>query len=60
MIWNLPVSRLEYWMDLANVLSIKPWKERPEFIEGVDRPLPLLYLINGGETETKLKIAQKF
>lgn len=60
MIWNLPVARLEYWMDLSNVLSVTPWKERPEFIEGVDRPLPLLYLINGGEKETKLKIAQKF
>ncbi|MCM8808299.1 MAG: hypothetical protein NC926_10270 [Candidatus Omnitrophica bacterium] len=60
MIWNLPVARLEYWMDLANVLSVNNWKERPKFIEGVDRPLPLLYLINGGETETKLKIAQKF
>ncbi len=32
---------------------------RPKFIEEVDRPLPLLYLINGGENQTKLKIAQK-
>ncbi|MCD6408392.1 hypothetical protein J7L87_05010 [bacterium] len=60
MVWDLKVSRLQYWMDMANVLSVTPWKERPSFIEGVDRPLPLLYLINGGETETKLKLAQKF
>lgn len=60
MIWDLSPNRLEYWMDLANVLSVTPWISRPQFIEGVDRPLPLLYLINGGETQTKLKIAQKF
>lgn len=60
MIWNLSPNRLEYWMDMANVLSVTPWSARPKFIEGVDRPLPLLYLINGGEEQAKLKIAQKF
>lgn len=60
MVWDLNVSRLEYWMDFANVLSVTPWQARPSFIEGVDRPLPLLYLINGGEALTKLKLAQKF
>ena len=54
MIWGLKPARLEYWMDLANVLSVTPWSQRPSFIEGVDRPLPLLYLINGGERITKL------
>lgn len=60
MVWDLNVSGLEYWMDFANVLSVTPWQARPSFIEGVDRPLPLLYLINGGEALTKLKLAQKF
>jgi L-fucose isomerase len=55
MTWGLKPSRLQYWMDLANVLSVTPWRERPAYIEGVDRPLPLLYLLNGGETTTKLK-----
>ncbi|MFW6157949.1 MAG: hypothetical protein ACOC8E_01165 [Planctomycetota bacterium] len=54
MVWDLPVRRLEYWMDLANVLSVTPWNARPDFIEGTDRPLPLLYLLNGGEDATKL------
>lgn len=49
MTWNLPVARLEYWMDLTGVLSVTPWAARPKFIEGVDRPQPLVYLINGGE-----------
>lgn len=54
MIWGLKPKRLEYWMDLSNVLSVTPWKERSEYIENVDRPLPLLYLLNGGENITKI------
>jgi len=58
MIWDLPVRRLEYWMDLANVLSVTPWTARPAFIEGTDRPLPLLYLLNGGENAAKMARAK--
>lgn len=54
MTWGLKPARLEYWMDLANVLSVTPWQARAEYIEDTDRPTPLLYLINGGETATKL------
>jgi len=57
MVWGLSPARLEYWMDLANVLSVTPWAARPAWIEGVDRPLPLMYAQNGGETMTKLKLA---
>lgn len=53
MTWNLPVARLQYWMDLTNVLSVTPWSKRPKFIEGVDRPQPLVYLLNGGENNYK-------
>jgi len=53
MIWDLPVARLQYWMDLTGVLSITPWSARPKFIEGVDRPQPLVHLINGGEDNYK-------
>lgn len=60
MIWNLKPARLEYWMDFTSVLSVTPWQARPSFIEGVDRPVPLLYLINGGETQTKLKLASRY
>jgi L-fucose isomerase len=42
MTWNLPVARLEHWMDLKGVLSVAPWAARPSFIEGVDRPQPLV------------------
>ena len=46
MTWNLPVSRLQYWMDLIGVASVTPWAARPAFIEGVDRPTPLVKLLN--------------
>ena len=54
MTWNLNTARLQYWMDLANVLSATPWSNMPAFREGIDRPLPLLYIINGGEVQTKI------
>jgi len=58
MTWGLKPARLQYWMDLTNVLSATPWQARPDFIEGTDRPLPLLYLQNGGETTTKMMLAK--
>jgi L-fucose isomerase len=54
MTWELPVARLQHWMDLTGVLSVTPWAARPKFIEGVDRPQPLVHLINGGENAFKV------
>jgi len=54
MTWNLPVARLQHWMDLTGVLSVAPWAARPKFIEGTDRPQPLVHLINAGEDTYKL------
>ena len=54
MIQGLSVARLQYWMDLNNVLSQATWSARPKFVEGVDRPTPLLYLANGGEDNAKV------
>ncbi len=59
MIQGLPVARLQYWMDLNNVLSQANWAARPKFIEGVDRPIPLIYLANGGEDNAKILLAKK-
>ncbi len=56
MTWGLNPARLQFWMDMANVLSATPWQARPGLIEGVDRPLPLLYINNGGETNAKLAL----
>ncbi len=59
MTWGLKPARLEFWMDLANVLSVTPWGSRPDYVEGIDRPQPLLYLLNGGEFNTKLRRANR-
>ncbi|MEN6403420.1 MAG: hypothetical protein ABFD94_15880 [Armatimonadia bacterium] len=59
MTWNLKPARLQYWMDMANVLSVTPWQARPAYMEGVDRPTPLLYHMNGGENATKIMLAGK-
>ncbi|MHB9125571.1 MAG: hypothetical protein ACYC4F_06460, partial [Armatimonadota bacterium] len=56
---GLSPARLEYWMDLNNVLSQANWAARPKYIEGVDRPTPLLYLANGGEENAKLLLGKK-
>jgi L-fucose/D-arabinose isomerase len=48
MTWNLSVARLQYWMDLTGVSSVTPWAARPKFVEGTDRPLPLVKLLNAG------------
>ncbi|HIE44118.1 MAG TPA: hypothetical protein EYP78_04925 [Candidatus Omnitrophica bacterium] len=53
MVWGLKPARLQYWMDLTGLISATPWEARPCFIEGVDRPQPLIHIINGGENETK-------
>ncbi|MGD0551576.1 MAG: hypothetical protein ABSB25_02870 [Sedimentisphaerales bacterium] len=47
MTWNLPIARLQYWMDLTGISSVTPWAARPKFIEGIDRPQPLTHLLNG-------------
>lgn len=54
MTWGLTPARLQYWMDMTGVCSATPWEARPNYIEGVDRPAPLLHIINGGENATKM------
>jgi L-fucose isomerase len=53
MTWDLPVARLQHWMDLTGVLSATPWSQRPAFIEGVDRPQPLTHILTGGQAEAR-------
>lgn len=54
MTYDLSAARMQYWMDMTNVLSVTPWHEKPAFRENIDRPLPLLYLLNGGEDNAKI------
>jgi len=59
MTWKLKPARLQHWMDMTNVLSICPWVNRPAFLPGVDRPAPLLHLLNGGENHLKMMRAKR-
>ena len=54
MTWNLKPARLQHWMDLAGVRSVAPWVERPALIPGVDRPRPLLHLLNDDPNAAKM------
>jgi L-fucose isomerase len=58
MTWDLPVARLQHWMDLTNVLSATPWQNRPAVVDG-DRPLPLLHVLNGGSENAKTLRARR-
>ena len=59
MTWNLKPARLQHWMDMTNVLSVAPGAQRPTYVPAVDRPQPLLHLINGGENAAKMLLAGK-
>jgi L-fucose isomerase len=56
MVTGLPRRRWQHFSDYACVLNGR-WENAPEYIEGLDRPAPMLYRINGGETAAKLMLA---
>jgi L-fucose isomerase len=56
MVTGLPRRRWQHFSDYANILNYR-WENAPEYVEGLDRPLPMLYRINGGETAAKMMLA---
>jgi len=58
LIKGLNRRRWQYFSDFTNVLNYK-WEILPEYQEGVDRPVPMLYRLNGGEVQAKLLQARK-
>jgi L-fucose isomerase len=56
MVTGLPRRRWQHFSDYANILNSK-WENVPDYVEGLDRPLPMLYRTNGGETPAKLLLA---
>jgi L-fucose isomerase len=56
MVTGMPRRRWQHFSDYANILNYR-WENAPEFVEGLDRPLPMLYRINGGETAAKMLLA---
>jgi L-fucose isomerase len=56
MVAGLPRRRWQHFSDYALVLNAR-WENTPEYEEGLDRPLPMLWRINGGETAAKMLLA---
>ena len=56
MVTGLPRRRWQHFSDYANILNYR-WENSPEFVDGLDRPVPMLYRINGGETAAKMLLA---
>lgn len=56
MVTGLPRRRWQHFSDYANILNYR-WEGTPEFVEGLDRPLPMLYRTNGGETAAKMLLS---
>jgi L-fucose isomerase len=56
MVTDLPRRRWQHFSDYACVLNGK-WENSPDYREGFDRPLPMLFRINGGETTAKMLLA---
>ncbi len=56
MVTGMPRRRWQHFSDMTLVLPGR-WENTPEHTEGVDRPLPMLWRINGGEVAAKMRMA---
>ena len=55
---GLPRRRWQHFSDYTLILNYR-WENAPEFVEGRDRPQPMLWRLNGGETTAKLMLAAR-
>jgi L-fucose isomerase len=58
MVMDLPRRRWQHFSDYALVLN-RRWENTPEFRDGIDRPEPMLWRLNGGETASKMRLAAR-
>ncbi len=58
MVTGMPRRRWQHFSDICNILPWR-WENTPEYTEGLDRPLPMLWRLNGGETICKMMMAGK-
>jgi L-fucose isomerase len=56
MVTGLPRRRWQHFSDYANILNYR-WENAPDYVEGLDRPLPMLFRTNGGEVPAKMMLA---
>ena len=53
MITDMPRRRWQHFSDYNLILN-HHWENTPEYTEGVDRPQPMLWRVNGGEIQAKM------
>jgi L-fucose isomerase len=53
MVMHLPRRRWQHFSDYNLILNYH-WENTPEYAEGLDRPQPMLWRLNGGETAAKM------
>ncbi len=58
MITGLPRRRWQHFSDFNLILNYR-WENAPDYTEGIDRPLPMLWRTNGGEANAKMLMAGK-
>jgi L-fucose isomerase len=56
MVKNLHRRRWQHFSDYNLILNYR-WENSADYTEGLDRPTPILWRINGGETQAKLFLA---
>jgi L-fucose isomerase len=55
---DLPRRRWQHFSDYSLILNHN-WENAAEYTEGLDRPLPMLWRLNGGETAAKMALAAR-
>jgi len=58
MVTHLPRRRWQHFSDYNLILNYR-WENTPEFADGLDRPQPMLWRLNGGETTAKMLLAAR-
>jgi L-fucose isomerase len=58
MVAGVPRRRWQHFSDFCLVLNYR-WENTAEYTEGLDRPAPMLWRINGGETAAKMLMAKR-
>jgi L-fucose isomerase len=58
MVTGLPRRRWQHFSDFNLILNYH-WDNTPEYSDGLDRPQPILWRLNGGETATKMRLAAR-
>jgi L-fucose isomerase len=53
MITHMPRRRWQHFSDYNLILNYR-WENTPEYMDGMDRPLPMLWRMNGGEVRAKM------